>query len=61
MLPTTLFETEMTTLSQDVAYRYTNHRSSRFINLWNSLDNETRNTRTYDMLKINLKRKVVLP
>jgi hypothetical protein len=31
------------------------------INLWNSLDNETRNTRTYDMLKINLKRKVVLP
>ena len=31
------------------------------INRWNSLDNETRNTRTYDMLKINLKRKVVLP
>jgi hypothetical protein len=29
MLPTTLFETEMTTLSQDVAYRYTNLRSSR--------------------------------
>jgi hypothetical protein len=31
------------------------------INLWNSLDNETRNTRTYDIFKINLKRKVVLP
>ena len=30
------------------------------INLWNSLDNETRNIRTYDMFKINLKRKVVL-
>ena len=30
------------------------------INRWNSLDNETRNIRTYDMLKINLKRKVVL-
>ena len=30
------------------------------INHWNSLDNETRNIRTYDMLKINLKRKVVL-
>ena len=29
MLPTTLFETEMTTLSQDVAYRHTNLRSSR--------------------------------
>jgi hypothetical protein len=29
MLPTTLFETEMTTLFQDVAYRYTNLRSSR--------------------------------
>jgi hypothetical protein len=29
MLPTTLFETEMTTLSQDVAYRYTILRSSR--------------------------------
>jgi hypothetical protein len=29
MLPITLFETEMTTLSQDVAYRYTNLRSSR--------------------------------
>ena len=29
MLPTTLFETEITTLSQDVAYRYTNLRSSR--------------------------------
>ena len=29
MLPTTLFETEMTTISQDVAYRYTNLRSSR--------------------------------
>jgi hypothetical protein len=29
MLPTTLFETEMTTLSQDVAYHYTNRRSSR--------------------------------
>jgi hypothetical protein len=28
------------------------------INLWNSLDNETS---TYDMFKINLKRKVVLP
>ena len=30
------------------------------INLWNSLDNETRNTRTFDTFKINLKRKVVL-
>ena len=29
MLPTTLFEIEMTTLFQDVAYRYTNLRSSR--------------------------------
>ena len=29
MLPTTLFETEMTTLFQDVDYRYTNLRSSR--------------------------------
>jgi hypothetical protein len=29
MLPNTLFETEMTTLSQDVAYRYTHLRSSR--------------------------------
>jgi hypothetical protein len=29
MLPTTLFETEMTTLSQDVVYRYTILRSSR--------------------------------
>jgi hypothetical protein len=30
------------------------------INLWNSLDNETRNTRTFDTFKINLQRKVVL-
>ena len=30
------------------------------INLWNSLDNDTRNTRTCDTFKINLKRKVVL-
>ena len=30
------------------------------INLWNSLDNETRNTRTFDTFKINLKRKIVL-
>jgi hypothetical protein len=30
------------------------------INLWNSLDNDTRNTRTFDTFKINLKRKVVL-
>ena len=51
MLPTTLFEKEMTTLSQDVAYRYTNLRSSR-------LDNDTRNTRTFDTF--NIKRKVVL-
>jgi hypothetical protein len=29
MLPSTLLETEMTTLFQDVAYRYTNLRSSR--------------------------------
>jgi hypothetical protein len=29
MLPTILFETEMTTLFQDVAYRYTILRSSR--------------------------------
>ena len=29
MLPTTLFETEMTTMFQDVAYRYINLRSSR--------------------------------
>ena len=34
---------------------------SSVIYLWNSLDNETRNTRTYDMFKINHKRKVVLP
>jgi len=39
---------------------YTNHRSSRLINLWNNLDNETRNTRTFDTFKINIKRKVVL-
>jgi hypothetical protein len=51
MLPTTLFEKEMTTLSQDVAYRYTNLRSSR-------LDNDTRNTRTFDTF--NIKGKVVL-
>ena len=31
MLPTILFETEMTTLSQDVAHRYTNLRSSRLL------------------------------
>jgi len=30
------------------------------INLCNSLDNETRNTRTFDTFKINLQRKVVL-
>ena len=30
------------------------------INLWNSVDNETRYTRTFDMLKINLKWKVLL-
>jgi hypothetical protein len=30
------------------------------INLWNSLDNDTRNNRTFDAFKINLKRKVVL-
>jgi hypothetical protein len=30
------------------------------INLWNSLDNDTRNTRTFDTFKINLKRKIVL-
>jgi hypothetical protein len=30
------------------------------INLLNSLDNDTRNTRTFDTFKINLKRKVVL-
>ena len=30
------------------------------INLWNSLDNDTRNIRTFDTFKINLKRKVVL-
>jgi hypothetical protein len=30
------------------------------INLWNSLDNDTTNTRTFDTNKINLKRKVVL-
>jgi hypothetical protein len=30
------------------------------INLWNSLDNDTRNTRTSDSFKINLKSKVVL-
>jgi hypothetical protein len=30
------------------------------LNLWNSLENETRNTRTFETLKINLKRKVAL-
>ena len=30
------------------------------INLWNSLDNDTKNTRTFDTFKMNLKRKVVL-
>jgi hypothetical protein len=30
------------------------------INLWNSLDNDIRNTRTFDTFKINLRRKVVL-
>jgi hypothetical protein len=30
------------------------------INLWDSLDNDTRNTRTFDTFKINLKRKVVM-
>jgi hypothetical protein len=30
------------------------------INLWNSLENDTRNTRTFDSFKINLKSKVVL-
>ena len=30
------------------------------INLWNSLENDIRNTRTFDTFKINLKRKVVL-
>ena len=30
------------------------------INLWNSLDNDTNNTRTFDTFKINIKRKVVL-
>ena len=30
------------------------------INLWNSLDNDTRNTRTFDSFKINIKSKVVL-
>jgi hypothetical protein len=30
------------------------------LNLWNSLDNETRNTRIFDTFKINLQRKVVL-
>jgi hypothetical protein len=30
------------------------------INLWKSLENDTRNTRTFDTFKINLKRKVVL-
>jgi len=61
MLPTTLFETEMTTLSQD--YRLSLYQSSfipSVINLWNSLYNDTRNTRTSDSFKINLKSKVVL-
>ena len=31
------------------------------INLWNSLDDDTRNTRTSDLFEINLKSKVVLP
>ena len=30
-------------------------------NLWNNLDNETRYTRTYDTLKININRKVATP
>ena len=30
------------------------------VNLCNSVDNETRNTRTFDTFKINLQRKVVL-
>jgi hypothetical protein len=30
------------------------------INLWNSLDDDTRNTRTSDLFKINVKSKVVL-
>ena len=30
------------------------------INLWSSVDNETRNTRTFDTFKIDIKRKVVL-
>jgi len=52
---------EMTTLSQDVVYPYTNLRFiPSVINLCNSLDNETRNTRTLETFKINLKRKVVL-
>ena len=33
---------------------------SSVINIWNSLGNDTRNTRTFDTLKINIKRKVVL-
>ena len=33
---------------------------SSVINLWNSLDNDTRNTRTSNSFKINLKSKVVL-
>ena len=54
-------KTEMTTIFQDVAYRYIPISFIlSVINLWNSLDNETRNTRTFDTFKINLQRKVVL-
>jgi hypothetical protein len=44
-------------------YRLSLYQSSfipSVINLWNSLDNDTRNTRTFDSFKINLKSKVVL-
>jgi hypothetical protein len=45
---------------QHKAYRYTNLRSKikSVINLWNSLDNQTRNTRTFETFLT--KRKVVL-
>ena len=33
---------------------------SSVINIWNSLGNDTRNTRTFETFKINIKRKVVL-
>ena len=51
-----MFEIEMTTLFQDVAFLQSSFIPP-VINLWNSLDNDTRNTRTFNTFKMNLKRK----